>query len=1187
MPDFVHLHLHSEYSLLDGACRISDIPKAAKKAGHKAAAITDHGVLYGAVAFYRACKAEGIKPIIGCEVYLAEGSRFNKAKTPAYFNTHLILLVKNDIGYKNLIKMVSLSFSEGFYVKPRVDMELLKKYSEGLICLTGCLAGRIPQAILKGDFTEAQGFAMRLKDIFGQDLYLELQDHGLPEEKQVCHELAIISENTGIPLVATNDAHYIEKKDADIQAILMCIQTNNVITDGRPIGFTTDEYYYKSTQEMEELFKGYKNAISNSSEIADKCDFDFEFGKTKLPKFQPPSGVTPKEYLKNLAFEGFQQKIQDKLIVFDDIHTYDDYKSRIIYELLVINKMGYDRYFLIVWDFIKYSKDNGIPVGPGRGSGAGSLVAYLIGITDIDSVKHDLLFERFLNTERVSMPDFDIDFSDVRRDEVIKYVSEKYGSDHVAQIITFGTLAARAAVRDVGRALGMSYGDTDRVARLIPQKPGTSIKEALNDPELKKIYESEYKVRELIDTAMSLEGMPRHASKHAAGVVITDKPLTEYIPLATVSDALVTQFDMDTVADLGLLKIDFLGLRFLTVMDSASSQVRKKEPQFDISKIPLDDEASFATLAQGRTDGLFQLESAGMTRMLMNMKPRSIEDIMLAIALYRPGPMDSIPKYLENRANRDKIKYPIDVLAEVLDPTCGCIVYQEQVMQICRKVANFSYGRADVVVHAMKKKKTAEIETERDAFIKGAKANFYPEEAAKQIYDELAGFAKYAFNKSHAAAYSVISYRTLYLKTHYAPEYYAALLTSVEGNSAKVSEYISCAAKAGIRTLPPDINESTYEFTVSGSDIRYSLSGIKSMGYGAVELIVNERKNGNFLSFIDFLKRMIPKGINRQQATSLVSVGVFDSLGVFRSRMLAGIDSLFESVSQSLKSGVSGQIDLFSSSDVENSDPLMGYRYPELNELSAKQMLSLEKEYMGIYLTGSLLNDYTESMKELKCTRISEFVAAFDERNEAADAFCDGARIRIAGIVSKITRKTTKSGDVMAFVTLEDSAGDVELIVFPKVFEKHNSVIAKDRAIYAEGEISCKEEENAKIVVKYIGFLNENSSRGNYNTDTDLKNNFADADNDNLADRNAAVRFAEQKKVSCSKIYLRFKSLEETAFKRALRLCEIFSEQGSAELIFYIEESGKYLKSELKFYADKFTLDNLLEICGKENVVIK
>ncbi len=1181
MGDFVHLHLHSEYSLLDGACRISDIPKAAKAAGHKAAAITDHGVLYGAVAFYKECTKLGIKPIIGCEIYLAEGDRREKLKTPAYFNTHLVLLVKNETGYKNLIKLVSKSFSEGFYVKPRVDIELLEKYSEGIICLTGCLAGQLPQAILKGDFERAEGFALKLKDIFGDDLYFEIQDHGLPEEKMVAHELAALSEKLNIPLVATNDVHYISKKDADTQAILMCIQTNSVITDGRPVGFSTDEYYYKGTEEMEELFKGYKNSVQNTKVIADKCSFDFEFGKTKLPRFIPPDGMTPKDYLEKLAFEGFQNKIDKGQIIFDDSHGYDEYKSRIIYELLIINKMGYSQYFLIVWDFIKYAKDNGIPVGPGRGSGAGSLVAYLIGITDIDSVKHELLFERFLNLERVSMPDFDIDFSDIRRDEVIKYVTNKYGSDHVAQIITFGTLAARAAVRDVGRALGRSYADTDRVAKLIPQKPGTSISDALHDPELKKIYDSEYEVRELLDTAMSLEGMPRHASKHAAGVVITDMPLTEYLPLATVSDALVTQFDMDTVADLGLLKIDFLGLRFLSVIADVEAQVQKNDPEFCVSNIPLDDKDSFALLAAGKTDGLFQLESPGMTRMLMNMKPQTVEDIMLAIALYRPGPMDSIPKYLENRAHRDKIKYTIPVLKEVLDSTCGCIVYQEQVMQICRKVANFSYGRADVVVHAMKKKKTEEIEKEREAFIKGAKANFYSEEAASELYDELAGFAKYAFNKSHAASYSLISYRTLYLKAHYPAEYYAALLSSVEGNAAKVSEYITYAAKLGIPTLPPDINESASGFIAKGNSIRYSLSGIKTMGEGIVELIVRERQKYPFTSFIDFLRRMISKGLNRQQATALASVGVFDSFGVDRNRLLASMDYLFTNISQISKDTIQGQLDLF-------SDPFSGkvatvsdaYTYPDLPRLDPKQMLALEREYIGIYLSGSLLSSYSESIKALSCTGISELVSSFGDNGEETGKFSDAQKIRVCGIVSKVTKKTTKGGETMAFVTLEDSGAEVELVVFPKVYEKCSYMLETDKAVYADGEISVKEEEKAKILARNISLLHENSAKGNDNT---VKQNNMQTTQSTAEDDKKST---EQSPLA-SKIYIRVKSFREGAFRRALSLCEIFSESGRVDVVFYSEAEKKYYKTDIKIFADDYVLNQLAEICGKGNVVIK
>ncbi len=1177
MQDFVHLHVHSEYSLLDGACRINEAVKSAKSMGQKALAITDHGVLYGAVEFYKACKKEGIKPIIGCEIYLAEGSRFEKIKTPSYFNTHLVLLAKNEIGYKNLTKIVSCSFTDGFYMKPRADLELLTKYSEGLICLSGCIAGRIAQSILKEDISEAECFALELRNIYKDDFYFEIQNHDTPEEEKVCQELSKLSKKLGIKMVATNDAHYVNKKDADTQAILLCVQTGNVITDGRPIGFTTDEFYLKSGDEMWEIFSEFEGALENSLEIADKCSFDFTFGKTKLPAYTPPDGMTPKKYLEKLAFEGFEQKIASGQIVFTEENSYNVYKSRIIYEHLIISKMGYAEYYLIVWDFIHYAKTHGIPVGPGRGSGAGSLIAYLIGITDIDSVRHDLLFERFLNSERVSMPDFDIDFSDVRRDEVIKYVNEKYGRDRVAQIITFGTLAARAAVRDVGRALGMSYNDTDKIASLIPQKPGTTIKEALQNEELRVLYESDYKNRELLDMAMALEGMPRHASKHAAGVVITDVPLTEYLPLAVVSDAVVTQFDMDTVAELGLLKIDFLGLRFLTVIDEAAALVKKSVPSFDITQIPLDDLESFKLLDIGRSDGLFQLESPGMTRLLMNMKTRSIEDIMISIALYRPGPMDSIPEYLENRSGRNRVSYPIGVLAEVLDSTCGCIVYQEQVMQICRKVAGFSYGRADVVVHAMKKKRAEEIATQRQAFIKGAKANLYSEEDASQLFDRLEGFAKYAFNKSHAAAYSLISYRTLYLKAHYPAEYYAALLSSVVGNAGKTAEYISYASKQGIKTLPPDINESYGGFSVSGSNIRYPLSGIKSVGDGIVEMLIKERKTSKYKSFTDFLERAVPLGINKQQITALIKVGVFDSFKVYRSRLVAANDTLYDAILLDKKAKLDGQTDLFSIDDSTDASITAGYEYPEIDEYTFKQLLSMEREYMGIYLSGSLLDGYSQSVSMNKCIKISELISALDDKSENFGKYKDKSLVCVCGIISRVTKKNTRNGDMMAFVTLEDTGGEIEFVVFPKVFQNYAYLLIKENVVAVYGELSQKDDEEPKILARTVTELFENKST------KDLPE----------MQHTEALKPTGQSSVQSAKLlpyktlYIRVESKNSRIFQRLQSLFEIFSEEGTTEVAIFDKSDGKYVKFSKKITLTEYVLDYLKMLCGESNTVVK
>ncbi|MGM9680272.1 MAG: DNA polymerase III subunit alpha [Eubacteriales bacterium] len=1178
MVDFVHLHLHSEFSLLDGACKVKEIPKAAKALGQSAVAITDHGVMYGVVDFYKACKEEGVKPIIGCEVYLAEGSRTDHVRTAPYFNTHLVLLVENEIGYRNLIYMVSKSFTDGFYVKPRVDLDLLREHSEGLICLSGCLAGRIARSVVLGDTDEAERFADTLYGIFGKDhFYLELQDHGIENQKTVNETLAKLSAEKGYPLVATNDAHYLTKSDSYLHSVLMCIQTGNRITDGKPFGFETDEFYLKSGDEMASLLGNYPDAIANTLKIAERCHFDFSFGKTVLPAYTCPDGMTPKAYLQKLAKEGLEQKIADGSIVFDEEHSYDVYKSRMIYELLIIGKMGYDQYYLIVWDFIHHAKKMGIPVGPGRGSGAGSLIAYLIGITEIDSIKYDLLFERFLNPERVSMPDFDTDFCYNRREEVIAYVAEKYGSDHVAQITTFGTLAARGAVRDVGKALGLPFNEVDEVAKLIPQKPGITLADAMKIPELSRLAESRESIRKLLDVSLKLEGMPRHASTHAAGVVITKDPIYSYVPLSTNGDTTVTQFDMDTIASLGLLKFDFLALRYLTILSDAEREIRKSVPDFSVSAIPSDDPETYVLLASGKTDGLFQLESAGMRRLLVNLHPTRLEDIMVAIALYRPGPMDSIPKYLENRQHPEKLTYSIPVLSEILDSTCGCIIYQEQVMQICRKVAGFSYGRADIIRKAMSKKKGDLLENERTAFLTGAKHNLIDESAANELFEEMAGFAKYAFNKSHAAAYSVVSYRTAYLKAHYPAPFFAALLTSVIGDTNKTAIYVAECQRLGIRILPPDINESENTFTVSGTNIRYGLTGIRSVGDGFVLKLIEERRNGAFRSFVDFCRRMIAVELSKMQLQALISVGAFDSLGIHRAKLLSSYETVYERESSGYKRSEGGQTDLLA----ELGEPSDSFDYPDIPDLTAGQKLTLEKTNIGVYLSGSLLDDYSSHEKSIQKVAIADLLAAFDEDSEDFGSIRDRQTVTVVGIISKITRKTTHNGDNMMFLTLEDRCGEMEAVAFPKICQENASALIRDTAVAVWGEVTCKEEENPKILIRKMIRLKPDSE---FSVAAEVPPKVPDRP----VDRPPAV----PPKVPSvpnpeSKLYLRVDSLESDLCKKAINLLEIFCD-GSNPVIFYVKESGKYIRyNGCTVYADAYLIGELSALCGNENVILK
>ena len=1078
MKDFVHLHLHTEYSLLDGACRIDELAKYVKSLGQGAVAITDHGNMFGAVQFYNACKKEGIKPILGCEVYLSPQSRFEKNRVNKVAYYHLVLLAKNEIGYRNISYLVSAGYTEGFYVKPRIDLDLLREHSEGVIALSACLAGFIPSAIQYGNIDSAKDHLETMLDIFGREnFYLELQNHGIEEQGIVNEALVKLANEYNVELVCTNDVHYLKKEDSYIQSVLMSVQMNTTLTNKSSELFPTNEFYLKSADEMYNLFSQYKNACENTVKIAEKCNFDFEFGVTKLPKYPLPDGVNSKDYLYDLVKNGYDNKKLSKSIVFDDEHTPDDYNKRIDYELDVINTMGYNDYFLIVWDFINYAHVKGIPVGPGRGSGAGSLIAYLLGITNVDPLKYDLLFERFLNIERVSMPDIDTDFCYERRDEVIEYVKKKYGSDHVAQIVTFGTMAAKASIKDVGRVLEIPYADVDLVSKLIPKRPNITIQESLQEvDELRRIYDNDNNIKQLINTAMKLEGMPRHASTHAAGVVITDRPLVDYLPLATNSGATVTQYDMDTVAKLGLLKFDFLALRYLTIISDTERIIKEKDPSFDIEKIPIDDKQTYKFISTGRTEGVFQLESAGMRQTLMKLQPTSIDDIIACIALYRPGPMDSIPAYIERRHDKSKISYKTPLVEPILRSTYGCIVYQEQVMQIFSKVAGYSYGRADIVRRAMSKKKEEELSKEHDIFIKGAVNNGVSEQVAKDLFDEMQGFAKYAFNKSHAAAYALLSYRTAYLKSKYTKEYYASLITSVLGNVVKVSEYIEECGKMCIKVLPPDINYSNVDFSVEENSIRFGLLALKNVGRSFITSIVKERiENGKYKSFDDFVFRLKDTDLNKRQVEALIKAGAFDSLGNNRSQLYCIYENAVDLALSMSRASANGQIDIMQFlTDEEIAESMPKIEYPDVDEFSKATLLKYEKDVLGMCFSGNILDSYQKHISSLKSKSISEIIGSETLREKSS--------VTIAGVITSRSIKKTKNDDEMAFIKVSDFLGEIEVIIFPKTFESNASKIVVENIVGIKGTLSLREDEPPKILANEIIELVEDE---NYNQSSD------------------------------------------------------------------------------------------------------
>ena len=1134
---FTHLHLHTEYSLLDGACRIKEVMQAVKAKGQSAVAITDHGNMFGAVEFYKAAKEAGVKPIIGCEVYVAARSRFDKVRGADSERYHLILLCKDMTGYRNLIAMVSKAWTEGFYTKPRVDRELLKAHHEGLICLSGCLAGEIPRALSRGDYNAAKQTALWYASLFGRgNYYLEIQNHALREELDILPDLKRLAAETEIPLVATNDAHYVEKTDAEMQEVLLCIQTNHTLGEDTGLSFGTQEFYVKTEEEMRALFPDVPQAIDNTAVISEQCNLEFTFGQTVLPHFEVPNHMEHFTYFKNQCFFGLCQKFGDD--------PPQEYVDRLNYELDVIHKMGYVDYFLIVHDFIRYAKDHGIPVGPGRGSGAGSLAAYCIGITGIDPLKYNLLFERFLNPERVSMPDFDIDFCYVRRQEVIDYVIEKYGADHVAQIVTFGTLAARAAVRDVGRVLGMPYPAVDAVAKRIPAELKITIDKALGQSsELRESYENDADVRRLLDLSRRVEGMPRHASTHAAGVVITREPVAWYVPLAVNDESVVTQYTMTTLEQLGLLKMDFLGLRTLTVIDDTVKMIRKKDPAFTLDSIPTDDRATFAMLSTGKTDGVFQFESAGMRSVLSRLKPESLEDLIAVISLYRPGPADSIDTYINNRHHPEQTTYKCEQVRDILGVTYGCMVYQEQVMEICRKLAGYSYGAADLVRRAMAKKKWDVMEKERAHFIGGAVKNGISEQAATELFDEMSHFANYAFNKSHAAAYAFVSYQTAWLKCHYPCELLAATLTSVLDFSPKVASYIAECQRLGIKVLPPHVNESDVGFSVHGGSIRFGLLAIKNLGRGFIRVILEKRKAAPYHSFYDFCKRTHCKEFNRRAVESLVKSGALDGFGTTRRQMIYMLPDILARIDGDRGHNIVGQIGFFDegSAFAELDEP----KAPDLGEFDRMALLESEKEVTGLYLSGHPLEAEAERGASIGADRVCDLLLAGEEGNQSAD----DKPVKVFGLVASMQKKQTRSGETMAFVRLEDMTGVIECVIFPKLFLANQTVLQQGRVLLLEGRLSLRDEKEPNVIVERV--------------DTNPKPTSA-------APSSAP---APQKKTRAG-FFVRAQSETDPRLKKLRLLCEIF--EGAFPVYLYTADTGKYrvfahverndpLEKELKF----------------------
>ena len=1159
---FVHLHLHSEYSLLDGACRLTDLVKSVKEKGQNAVAVTDHGNMYAAVDFFLEAKKAGIKPIIGCEVYVANRAMTDKTYELDSKPYHMVLLCENMTGYHNLIKMVSLAWTEGFYRKPRIDDSLLEKYHEGLICLSACLAGEIPQSILANDTDAAYEKAKYYKNLFGENsFYLELQNHFIKEQSVVNKALIKMSEDLHIPLVATNDCHYIDKKDSEIHNILMCIQTNHTINDNDRMEFPTDEFYIKTEEEMRELFSHVPQAIENTQLIADRCSVEFEFGKTILPHFEVPNGEDHFEYFKRQCYEGLYKNYGSE--------PNKELVDRLEYELSIVSKMGYVDYYLIVNDFIQYAKSQGIPVGPGRGSGAGSLAAYCIGITGIDPIKYDLIFERFLNPERVSMPDFDVDFCKDRRQEVIDYVIRKYGSDHVAQIIAFGTMAARGAIRDVGRVLDIPYGEVDVVAKLIPNDLGITIDKALSiSKDLKNLYDTDARTRRLIDMARSIEGMPRHATTHAAGVVITRDPVDTYVPLAKNDEAIVTQYTMTRLEQLGLLKMDFLGLRNLTVLNDAKHMIAENYPNFNENDIDYEDKAVFDMISSGNTDGVFQFESAGMKNVIMQLKPESIEDLIAVISLYRPGPMDSIPKYIQNRHNPSNIKYKHPLLKDILEVTYGCIVYQEQVMQIFRTLAGYSLGRADIVRRAMSKKKKDVMEKERQIFINGLAGENgeievdgcirrgVDEKTAQEIFSEMESFASYAFNKSHAAAYATVAYLTAWYKCHYSKEYMAALLTSLLENSGRLPVYIAECTRLGIKVLPPHVNYSDYGFTVHGDSIRFGMMAIKNLGSNVIREIVAVREKGKYKSFYDFCSRMYGKGLNSRAVESLIKCGALDNLGGNRREMLSGARQILDGIETERRSNLEGQLSFFGGDDGKDDT---SFDLPKLSEFTIHELLSMEKEVAGMYLSGHPLTEYEPYINSVKCDKIADILDN--------SSVYDGKKVRVIALIDRVKTKTTKNNTVMAFVSLEDITGGMEMLVFPQTLSEYGSLVYEGNAVEIYASVNGKEDEEPKLLCDRLR-LSPKVAQPGVNT----KNN------------STGTKQAGQ---GVQRMYLKLPSKDSEECGYARKLMAVFD--GTSPVSLYYEDTKTYehLPYQNNVYLNDVMINELKRVLGDSAVVVK